>query len=219
MLDVGGAGGYYADWLARRGHRVHMLDPVRLHVDEARRRAGDPPQYTVDVGDARQLPFEDASFDAVLLLGPLYHLVERDDRVRALREAARVRADGGIVCAAAISRYAPALDGIGRRWIVDDVSFRSVQLQLEHGTSGDNQPGFPAISYFHFPDELEAEAREAGLDVLCVYGIEGPAAYYPDLGERWRDPVLRERMLWLARTVERDPRALATSPHLLLVAR
>ena len=56
----------------------------------------------------------DASVDAVLLLGPLYHLTERADRVRALAEGRRVLRPGGVLAAAAISRYASAVDGLFR---------------------------------------------------------------------------------------------------------
>ncbi|MBA2476870.1 MAG: class I SAM-dependent methyltransferase [Actinobacteria bacterium] len=219
VLDVGGGDGFYAEWLARRGHPVQLLDAVPLHVEEARRRAGQPPLFDAQVGDARRLPFEDGCFDAVLVLGPLYHLVQREERVLALREAARVCAPGGFVLAAAISRLAPALDGIGNGWIVDEHKFETVLLQLAEGASGDREPGFPAISYFHHAEELAQEAREARLDVQGVLGIEGPAGFLPDLETRWGDRVMRERILWLARTLETEPVGLAMSGHLLLVAR
>jgi ubiquinone/menaquinone biosynthesis C-methylase UbiE len=219
VLDVGGAGGFYAEWLAQRGHVVQLVDAVPLHVDQARRRAGDPPRFHADVADARALPFEDERFDAVLVLGPLYHLVERDDRVLALREAARVCTPGGVVLAAAISRLAPALDGISNGWIVDKHKFETVLMQMAEGASGDREPGFAAISYFHFPEELAEEARDASLDVECVLGIEGPGGFLPDLEERWGDVVMRDRILWLARTLETEPAGLSMSAHLLLVAR
>src|SRR5437764_1685099 len=112
ILDVGGGAGYYASWLAKMGHHVAMLDPVPLHVDRARIAAGEPAAFHAQVGDARDLPFEDGMFDAVLLLGPLYHLLESHDRLRTLREARRVSKRGGTVFAAAISRYALPGDGI-----------------------------------------------------------------------------------------------------------
>lgn len=218
VLDVGGAGGFYAEWLARRGHAVQLVDAVPLHVEEAGRRAGQPPLFAAELGDARRLRFDDASFDAILLLGPLYHLTARADRVAALQEAARVCVPGGVVVAAAISRLAAPLDGISRGWIVNEHSFETAALQMTKGTSGDREPGFPAISYFHDAAELGDEARAAGLGVGAILGIEGPAWFLPDVGERWADPVMRERMLWLARVVESDPVGLGMSAHLLLVA-
>src|SRR5215510_9288668 len=114
VADVGGGPGRYAVWLAERGYRVHLIDPVPLHVEQARAAAGRPGAALAgaEVGDARALRLPDASADAVLLLGPLYHLPERADRLRAPAEARRVCRQGGVVIAAAISRFASTLDGL-----------------------------------------------------------------------------------------------------------
>jgi ubiquinone/menaquinone biosynthesis C-methylase UbiE len=90
-----------------------MLDPVPLHVEHARREAGEPPAFETRVGDARDLPYADETFDVVMLLGPLYHLRQSQDRLLALREARRVSKPSGFVFAAAISRYALPGDGSG----------------------------------------------------------------------------------------------------------
>src|SRR5438874_10454095 len=73
VLDVGGGTGVHARWMAERGYEVHLLDAVARHVEEARGHPG-PPLASTRVGDARRLPEADASADAVMLLGPLYHL-------------------------------------------------------------------------------------------------------------------------------------------------
>jgi ubiquinone/menaquinone biosynthesis C-methylase UbiE len=92
VLDVGGGPGDYALWLAQKGYAVHLVDPVALHVTQAWERSERQPQRlaSVKVGDARQLEHETRSADAVLLLGPLYHLTSARDRLAALREAKRV---------------------------------------------------------------------------------------------------------------------------------
>ena len=108
VADIGGGPGRYALWLAGRGHRVEHRDLVALHVDQLRAAAAGLPQVRTAVGDARELDLADASVDAVLLLGPLYHLRRRRDRVRALAEAGRVVRPGGPVFVAAISRWAPS---------------------------------------------------------------------------------------------------------------
>ncbi len=74
ILDVGGAAGIYAEWLADNGHNVHLVDPVPAHVEQAREAADRlDNSFTASLGDARELDAADDSFDAVLLLGPLYH--------------------------------------------------------------------------------------------------------------------------------------------------
>jgi SAM-dependent methyltransferase len=219
ILDVGGGPGFYADWLARLGHQVRLLDPVPLHVQEARRVAGDPPRFEADLGDARDLPAADGSFDVVLVMGPLYHLVDEEDRVTVLREARRVCRDGGRVVATAISHFAPALDGARAGWIADDGAFAFVREQLKSGRGQIGGGAVTAPTFFHSAERLTREAETAGLVVDAVMGIEGPGWLVPDFAAKWGDPVMRDRLMWLARTVESDPRMREASDHLFLVAR
>ncbi len=220
VLDVGGGGGYYASWLAAIGHQVVMLDPVPLHVEHARLEAGEPPAFQARVGDARELPFDDGTFDAVLLLGPLYHLRESQDRLRALGEARRVSKPGGSVFAAAISRYAIPGDGIRNGWIDHEEKERSVEHVIAHGLTATVDDGwFLSMSYCHRADELREEVASVGLSVEAVYGIEGPAFLVADIDGKWVDPATRERLLWAARLVELEPGLQEISGHLLAVAR
>src|SRR4051794_2275936 len=102
VLDVGGGTGAHAAWLAADGYDVVLVDLVPAHVHRAAALEG----VEARIGDARSRQEPDESVDACLLLGPLYHLPERDDRLAALREAVRVAKPEGLICAAAISRYA-----------------------------------------------------------------------------------------------------------------
>jgi SAM-dependent methyltransferase len=219
ILDVGGGPGFYADWLARQGHRVRLIDPVPLHVEEARQLAGDPPRFEADVGDARSLAEASDAFDVVLAMGPLYHLVEQDDRVVSLMEARRVCRPGGYVLATAISRYAPALHGVRVGWIADEKLFESVKEQQQTGRGWIGPPQGFSPAYFHSAEQLCNEAERAGLEVVDVFGIEGPGWLMPDFEAKWNDPAMRERLIWLAQSVESDPRMLGASAHLMLVAR
>ena len=85
-----------------------------LHVEQLMADAAEMPGIRTAVGDAQDLDLPDASADAVLLLGPLYHLIDRAERVRALRECARFVRPGGAVFAAAIMRWAARIDGMLR---------------------------------------------------------------------------------------------------------
>lgn len=127
------------------------------------------------IGDARALAFTDGFADAVLLLGPLYHLTSRADRRRALDEARRVLRAGGRLFGAAISRFASLLDGIQRDLIADPAFVEIVKRDLRddrHTTTGD--PRYFTDGQFHLPDELRAEVAEAGFTVDALIAIEGP---------------------------------------------
>jgi ubiquinone/menaquinone biosynthesis C-methylase UbiE len=220
ILDVGGAVGTYSAWLASEGHEVELLDPVEEQVAEARRRAGSPPAFTARVGDARDLGCPDASCDAVLLLGPLYHLVERADRLRALGEAWRVLKAGGLVFGAAISRFASLHDGLARGFIYDTTFQGIVKADLTNGQHRNptDRPEWFTTAYFHHPAELADEAREAGLRVHELVGLEGLAGWLPNVADRWGDREAREVILGAARAVEAEPSLLGLSAHLLVVA-
>src|SRR5829696_6215622 len=85
ILDVGGATGVHARWLVADGHRVHLVDPVDSQVRRALTSpAASTGRLTAEVADARSLPRQDGTADAALLFGPLYHLTEPADRLRAL---------------------------------------------------------------------------------------------------------------------------------------
>lgn len=99
VLDVGGGPGYYAAWLRDRGYRIVLVDVVETHARQAAEHG-----IPALVADATALPLPDGHADAMLLLGPLYHLVNPADRARALAEAYRVLCPGGILFAAALSR-------------------------------------------------------------------------------------------------------------------
>lgn len=214
VADVGGGTGRYAEWAVGLGCEVELLDPVPLHLEHARARG-----ISAELGDARALPWPDASFDAVLLLGPLYHLGERGDRLRALREAARVCRPGGVVAAAAISRLAPILGQVRRGAIFDNAIFRNAWRETAEGrrVAPELRQGPFPDAWFHLPDELRGELVEAGLDVRGVFGLEGPGWLANDLSSRLDDPESRARLLELAERFEEDPNVLGISPHLLAV--
>jgi ubiquinone/menaquinone biosynthesis C-methylase UbiE len=223
VLDVGGAAGVYALPLAAHGYEVHLVDPVRGHVEQALGASGEQPATplaSATVGDARQLDRPDAGVDAVLLLGPLYHLTERPDRVGALREARRVLHPGGVLVTAAISRFASTCDGLLRGYL-DEPGFEAIVERALRDGQHRNPTGRPewfTTAYFHLPEELGREVEDAGLRLLAVLAVEGPAWMLPDVEQRLADPTRRERVLAAIRRVEAAPSLLGASAHLLAVA-
>ena len=222
VLDVGGAAGAYALWLAEAGYAVHLIDPVPRLVAEAQRRsaAAARPLASCRIGDARHLDLPGDMADAILLLGPLYHLTDSRDRAQALREASRVLKPGGWLFAAAISRWASALDGLARELLGDSRFAQIVEQDLHDGQHRNptDRLDYFTTAYFHRPEELADEVRGAGLDLKGVYGLEGPGWILPDVGERLADVRRREMLLEVARKLEAEPAVLGCSAHLLAVA-
>jgi SAM-dependent methyltransferase len=223
VLDVGGAEGGYALPLAQAGYTVHLLDAVAAHVDAVRAASARQPTAlaSAEVGDARDLPFVDGTADIVLLLGPLYHLIDTEDRAQALAEAHRVLRSGGRLLAAAISRFASTLDGL-RRGMITDPEFEALaetglRTGIHRNPDVQGRPEWFTLAYFHHPDELRTEVRHGGFPDADVFAVEGPcgqASMNVDLDDATaRDAVLRA----IAR-MEREPSILGASPHLLAVA-
>ena len=219
IADIGGGPGRYALWLASLGYQVEHRDLMPLHVSQLQADAVGLPEIRTAIGDARALDLPAASADAVLLLGPLYHLAGRVDRTAAIREAARIVRPGGPLFAAAISRWATRIDGIIGNQIylkdpaaldlIDEVERTGILPPLHEGAFS---------AYLHRPADLRAELTEAGLDVTELVSVEGPAIILPDLDARMADPIDRAAILDGARALESVPELIGFGPHLLATA-
>jgi ubiquinone/menaquinone biosynthesis C-methylase UbiE len=218
VLDVGGGPGVHARWLTDDGYRVHLIDPVPRHVDQATHRG-----LSAQLGDARALSADDRSYDVVLLLGPLYHLLEAEDRTQALAEARRVVRPGGLVAAAAINRYASLFEHTATTLLAHDRVQAAVGDILATGRHEPGRKGFTA-AYFHTADELAHEVEKAGFQSVKVHGIEGPTwgllkAAELISGQPQAESPIFEAALRASRLAEPYPDLLAASSHLLATAR
>jgi hypothetical protein len=193
-----------------------VVDPVALHVDRANQiaRERNLTQMKATLGDARDLASIGMGYDAVLLLGPLYHLTDRDDRVRAFAEAINVAKPGGVVMAVGIPRFASLIDGLRYGWL-DDATFRKiVEGDLRDGQHRNpdvsTRPEFFTTAYFHHPDELESEARDAGLCEVRLYAIEGPAWILDKSADL-------QSQLFAARATESERTLMGATAHMMVV--
>jgi ubiquinone/menaquinone biosynthesis C-methylase UbiE len=248
VLDVGGGPGIYAAPLARRGYRVHLVDAMPLHVEQAREVAaalatesrglpghrgvpgGSLPQistagsdpaaaFTAALGDARDLPQPDGSQDAVLLFGPLYHLTQAQDRRQALAEARRVLRPGGRLMAVAVSRFASLLDGVYQDWL-DDPQFRPiVEADLADGQHRNPDP----VGRAEWFTTAYFHTPDGLASEVERAGFTGTALYGVEgpgwpLRQDWADPRRREQILFAARAVETQPSVLGFSLHVIAAA-
>jgi SAM-dependent methyltransferase len=180
----------------------------------------------MEAADARAIPRPDASADAVLLMGPLYHITERGERLAALREAKRLLRPGGVIFAAAITPYATLLwattvFGRGNGLLMEPAFMEMAARELRDGQHipgpASNDRGMPR-AFFHRPEQLAAEFAEAGFAPPDVRGVVGPAWLAPDLDAQWSDPARREALLRTVRLTEREGPLMGLHTHLLAVA-
>ena len=107
ILELGAGTGRYSVALAKEGHSVTAIELSRANLSLLRENANGIGNLASFEGDALDLGrFDDNSFDATLVLGPMYHLYDEDDQLQALREAIRVTKPGGTVITAFLSIHA-----------------------------------------------------------------------------------------------------------------
>lgn len=217
VLDVGGGPGRYAIHLALAGYEVTLLDLSANNLALARRKAAEAGATLAGFvhGNALDLgAFAPASFDAVLVMGPMYHLVTHSDRLQALREAHRILKPGGVAAVAFINRYA-WIRSHQADWTVRNL--HRVRHELATGLRFSAEGGFPDAWSAH-PAEVRPLLEEAGfsfVEMLASEGlrsdIDGPVN---DLqGEDW------EAWIDLNYRIGKDPTVHGASIHLLAVAR
>ena len=220
ILDCGGGPGRYAIELTRLGHKVSLVDLSSGCLDLARAQAQEAAVklYALEQGTAIDLSrFADEEFDAVLLMGPLYHLLEENERLQALQESYRVVRPGGLCFAAFITRFAPV------RYAAAEASTLPVdepeQLETILGTGRlppRGEAGSRFVAHFAHPIEVPSLCRQPGFEVLEVLGVEGVVSMIEEnvnalSGEAWQSWVdLNQRLA-------AEPSLLGAAEHLLAV--
>jgi ubiquinone/menaquinone biosynthesis C-methylase UbiE len=223
ILDVGGGTGFYSFWLGGLNNEVHLLDPVSGHIKEAKSYSEKSKKFlaSIEVGEARQLKHKDNYFDLILLFGPLYHITERSERLRALSEAKRVLKPGGVCLCVGISRYASTLDGYFRNF-VDDPRFVEIMNQDlkngQHRNPTDNLQYF-TTAFVHEPEEFKMEIIESGFRFEKLIAIDSFGWLIPALGNKLNNLRYRETLLQSIRMIEEKTSLMGISAHIMGVAK
>jgi S-adenosylmethionine-dependent methyltransferase len=221
LLEIGAASGGHTLWLAEHGWQVVAVDLSEVQLARLQRRVeevGLSHQVDCCSGDARRLEsVPESDFDAVLLMGPLYHLVQEADRRQAVQQAVSRLKPGGIMISSFISRFGILGDLLKNvsDWIEDEAEVRSI---IEHGYDppGFHKGGFRG--YFVSLSEIAPLHEAASLHTLLVAGVEPAISADDESYNRLED---RQRQLWLdlLYQVSREPNLVASSRHILYIGR
>ncbi len=218
LLDCGGGPGRYAVELARRGYRVTLFDLSEGNLALARVKAAEAgvALEAVEQGTALDLSrYPEGAFDAVLLMGPLYHLLARADRVQAVCEATRVLKPGGPLFASFIPRFAAhryfAANDPERP--LHDSHFAGIERD---GHEGAREQGF--VAYYTHPDEVAPLLEEAGLTCEAILGVEGILSRIEQMGINDLDGAAWDYWCDYTWRIARDPSIRGAADHLLAVA-
>jgi len=228
IYDVGGGIGVYSKWLSKLGHEVNLIELSPNAVEYAKKinALTESPIHSIEVGDARNINRADESADIVLLMGPMYHLINIEDRLKSLNEARRVLKNGGLLVCAGITRYGSMLWGLSvyglKNTVLDDVEFLNmIKGEINEGQHirPNKYPNFIARSYFHLPKKFANEIKNAGFILNKNFAVEGPTWIVPTLDTVWESEESKKTILDMARMVEDDENIMAMSPHFLNISK
>jgi len=223
VLDAGGGPGRYAIWLAKLGHEVTLFDLSAGNIALAKAKSLEfgigPVEFVV--GNVLELDrhVESASFDVVLLMGPLYHLLDEGDRKRAVEQAPAALKPGGLLFASFISGFAPLIDVLKK--CPDELTGRVGQYldYLEGGANVVSQenPGF-TDAFFETSGRAERFMAGFGLERLGFYTQESLLGAYENQ-LRAVGPETFDACIDVAMRLVEDERCRSGGEHLLFVGR
>ncbi len=222
IIDVGGGTGKYSEWLAKKGHQVHLVEPVSKHLKIAKKRANSlKNKYSVHLGESRELEFSNNYADLIILHGPLYHLQDENDRALTIQEAKRVVKNNGIILAFAINYTASTLVGLLNGLIHRKPFFDMCKKELTTGIHNPSEdfPWLLAEAYYHKPEQLKAEFIDQKLTYLNTYAVEGMAWLDKDFFVNISNNKRKSTLLELIEITENDSSLLAFSPHIMIVTK
>ena len=222
IIDIGGGTGKYSEWLANKGHQVHLVEPVYKHIKIARNRAGKlKNKFSVHLGESRRLNFQNDFADLIILHGPLYHLQKREDRELAIKEAKRILKNDGIILGFAINYTASTLAGLLNGLIHKKTFFEMCVEELTTGIHNppDDFPWLLAEAYYHRPEQLKDEFIKQGLTCLNTYAVEGMAWLDKDYFANMLNEDKKKRLLALLQVTENDSYLLPFSPHMMIAVK
>jgi SAM-dependent methyltransferase len=222
IVDIGGGPGRYTIELARRGYKVTLIDLAAGNVARACQELARLGVATEDVrqGNARDLSsIPDGEFDAALLLGPMYHLVDEAGRRAALDELRRVLKPGAPAIVGFLNPWGILRSGLTEfpEQYADEPAIRKL---LATCVQVGEQEAFTEAAFLTPPQAI-AELRAAGFAVDTRAGVEGFAAGMLDAVERIaaEDPAAYEVVLRLVAETCDLPAFRDSTEHLHVVVR
>lgn len=215
IFDIGGGPGRYSLYLAEKGHKVTLLDLSRRNIEVARKKSAERGIMLKNYihGNALELEeYEAEKYDVILLMGPLYHLIDKKDRKAAIEGALRLLKPNGIIFASFISNYAPIQDHLKGLYSIESVD--KLLRYLEDGRYyGDT--GFTA-AYFISPEEARSLMNSFGLKELAFIGVENILASKELEVNRLEEAEYR-KWLELCYRLGQDKNLMGTSEHFLYI--
>jgi ubiquinone/menaquinone biosynthesis C-methylase UbiE len=226
VLDIGGGPGRYSIWLAEQGHRVTLADLSPELLEVARAKAT---EFGVTLEDAVEAnatdlsQFADGSFDAVLCMGPLYHLIQEVDRRQVASELRRVLKPGGVVFAAFLNRLQTLPVAVNQD-IPFFTPYTEEMIKKYHYTGILDWQGIPGtfnLAYLYYPQEIAPFMEAGGFETLDLVSSQSNAGHIQKHLALFaeRQPELYEWALAEFIKQANEPSILGSGFHILYIGR
>ena len=229
IYDIGGGYGEYAWWLTSLGYEVHLFDLSETNIEMSKKLAIEYPTYHLEsamVCDARSVPRDDQSTDAILFMGPLYSITEYEERILALHESRRLLKDQGVIFTAALTPYSVLLHQLTvydkRRMLDRSDVLAMIERELIDGCH--INPGRSIVkglgnSHLHTSKALKEELICGGFSNTTIYGVMGGAWLAPNIDELWKDEKAKSVLMKTVRLLDNHEEVIGLSGHLLAVSK
>lgn len=221
ILEIGAGTGRYTLGLVQRGYTVTAVDFSEANLETCQKyltEAGFPDCVQFIPDDARYLDsVPKKEYDAILIMGPLYHLVEESDRLMALKQAFSRLCPGGVIFSAFISRlgiFGDLLKNIPE-WIEYKGVVRSI---LSMGKDPDDWPKGGFRGYFATVDEITPFHESVGFETIKLVGVE-PCISADDESYNKLEGERQQLYLDLFYEISDEPSIIGASRHLLYIGR
>lgn len=216
IFDIGGGPGRYAMYLAKKGHKVSLLDLSKRNIEVAKEKSAEKGIILENYihGNALELNEYEQKYDVILLMGPLYHLVDEEDRRACIEGALKILKPNGIIVASFISSYAPIQDYLKNLYSIDSID--ELLVFLGDGIS-DGDKGF-TTAYFTNPEEVKELMNSFGLQKIIFAGVEN-ILNSKEKEINILEEVEYKKWLDICYKLSQDKNIIGTSEHFLYIGR
>lgn len=233
IYDIGGGYGEYSWWLASLGYEVHLFDLFPKNIEMSKELAYEYPDVklkSAEVCDAICVPRDDKSADAILLMGPMYHITDYNERVNVIKESRRLLKDDGVLFTAALTPYSVLLDNITKytpfsedpnRTLEDEDFMEMIERELadgEHINPDKKVYSGLGSAHLHTAKALKNELFAGGFTENVIHGVMGGAWLARDIDELWKNEASRNALMKTVRLLDTHEEVIGLSGHLLSVS-